>query len=123
MLCEVTLTLCTQSHEESIGLHDESGAYRFNSTVFANCLPADLEIAWSAHLKTTAGTTHFRREPPGLLFAGPRYTQPLHDVVPQQRLGLLVLSTSGKTNNTYPWATDLQGFCDEPFVLSINYDL
>ena len=58
-----------------LGLHAERGACRFNSTVFANRLPADLEIAWSAHLKTTAGTTHFRREPPSLPFAGPRYIQ------------------------------------------------
>ena len=56
-------------------LHVERDACRFNSTVFANRLPADLEIAWSAHLKTTAGTTHFRREPSSLPFAGPRYIQ------------------------------------------------
>ena len=53
----------------------KEAACRFNSTVFASRLPADLEIAWSAHLKTTAGTTHFRREPPSLPFAGPRYVQ------------------------------------------------
>ena len=63
------------------GCHAEGVACRFNSTVFANRLPIDLEISWSAHLKTTAGTTHFRREPPSLPFAGPRYTQPLHDAV------------------------------------------
>ena len=106
----------------TIGRHGDRGARRFNSTVFANRLPADLEIAWSAHLKTTAGTTHFRREPPSLPFAGPRYTQPLHDVVPKQRLGLVVLSISGKTDNTYPWAADLWGFCDKPSVLSIKYN-
>ena len=45
---------------------------RFNASVFSERLPADLEIAWSAHLKTTAGTTHFRREPPALPGAKPR---------------------------------------------------
>ena len=59
----------------ALGLHVDGVACRFNSTVFANRLPADLEIAWSAHLKTTAGTTHFRREPSSLPFAGPRYIQ------------------------------------------------
>lgn len=47
-------------------------ACRFNSNVFDKRLPADLEIAWSAHLKTTAGTTHFRREAPIAPDAGPR---------------------------------------------------
>lgn len=36
-------------------------------------LPADLEIGWSAHLKTTAGTTHFRREVSAVPDAAPRY--------------------------------------------------
>ena len=45
---------------------------RFNSRVFNGRLPADMEIAWSAHLKTTAGTTHFRREPPAVPFTSPR---------------------------------------------------
>ena len=46
---------------------------RFNTAVFNERLPADLEIAWSAHLKTTAGTTHFRREPAPFPGAKPRY--------------------------------------------------
>ena len=45
---------------------------RFNAAVFDGRLPADLEIAWSAHLKTTAGTTHFRREPAAFPGAKPR---------------------------------------------------
>lgn len=39
-------------------------ACRFNATVFGNRLPEDLEISWNAHLRTTAGTTHYKREPP-----------------------------------------------------------
>lgn len=37
---------------------------RFNATVFGNQLPEDLQISWNAHLRITAGTTHYKREPP-----------------------------------------------------------
>ena len=46
---------------------------RFNAAVFEGQLPADLDIAWNARLKTTAGTTHFRRDPPTTLTGPPRW--------------------------------------------------
>jgi hypothetical protein len=45
---------------------------RFNATVFEGQLPGDLDMSWNARLKTTAGTTHFRREPPTTLTGQPR---------------------------------------------------
>ncbi|BDA48577.1 probable HMG box-containing protein C19G7.04 at C-terminar half [Coccomyxa sp. Obi] len=46
----------------------------FNATVFGNRLPEDLEISWNAHLRTTAGTTHYKREPPIRPTDPPRHT-------------------------------------------------
>ncbi|CAL8463557.1 g3091 [Coccomyxa elongata] len=46
----------------------------FNATVFGNRLPEDLEISWNAHLRTTAGTTHYKREPPTRPTEPPRHT-------------------------------------------------
>ena len=33
---------------------------RYNQRVFQGKLPADMEVTWSAHLKTTAGVTKFK---------------------------------------------------------------
>ncbi|DBA72109.1 TPA: hypothetical protein ACH3X2_010833 [Trebouxia sp. C0005] len=43
-----------------------------NTAVFSSRLPADLQISWNAHLKTTAGLTHYSR----VTLAGepPKYT-------------------------------------------------
>ena len=46
---------------------------RFNAAVFEGRLPADLDIGWNTRLKTTAGTTHFRRDPPVTLAGPPRW--------------------------------------------------
>ncbi len=37
-------------------------ARRFNASVFGGQLPGDLAIGWNAHLLTTAGLTHYRRD-------------------------------------------------------------
>ncbi len=34
---------------------------RLNNAVFGSRLPTDLQISWNAHLKTTAGLTHYSR--------------------------------------------------------------
>lgn len=35
---------------------------KYNSLVFKNVLPSDLDISWNKRLATTAGVTHYRRE-------------------------------------------------------------
>lgn len=34
---------------------------RLNNAVFGGQLPADLQISWNVHLKTTAGLTHYSK--------------------------------------------------------------
>ncbi|KAK9837501.1 hypothetical protein WJX81_007148 [Elliptochloris bilobata] len=46
----------------------------FNASVFDGRLPADLAMGWNAHLKTTAGLTHYRREAAGEAGAHLRYS-------------------------------------------------
>jgi len=61
-------------------------ARRFNVSVFGGQLPADLAIGWNAHLLTTAGLTHYRRDAAAAPGEAPRCSHGLRS--PDHRLGL-----------------------------------
>ena len=50
---------------------DAPGA-RFNASVYRGRLPADLDMSWNVHLKTTAGLTYFLRLAASALNEEPR---------------------------------------------------
>ena len=57
LLCSLSAGLETANCSELV----HGDASRMNDNVFGGRLPADLQISWNAHLKTTAGLTHYSR--------------------------------------------------------------
>ncbi|KAL0047352.1 hypothetical protein WJX82_001193 [Trebouxia sp. C0006] len=75
-LVSAPLTVTQAKSSAAFNRQREALAYELfrelNSAVFGSRLPAELQISWNAHLKTTAGLTHYSR----VTLAGetPKYT-------------------------------------------------